>query len=185
MKGVLRTRVGYCGGEKETPTYYSLGDHTEAMSIDYDPSVTSYDAMLALFWDAHRCERNNTSRQYINALFPRNAAQAETAKVSLAARAAQLGIAESKVATEIIPIERFTYAEGYHHKYYLTRHADLRGFLERTYPSEKAFADSTAGTRLNAYLGSGVGLDWPSFLAELPSYGLPESLEANVRSSAR
>jgi hypothetical protein len=30
-----------------------------------------------------------------------------------------------------------------------------------------------------------MDLDWPSFLAELPSYGLPETLEANVRSAAR
>ena len=182
---MLRTRAGYCGGEEKHPTYYSIGGHTEAISIDYDPAVTSYETMLGLFWETHRCERNNMSTQYMNAVFTRDPVQAEKAKASLAARAKSLGIAEAKVATKIIAIDRFTYAEGYHHKYYLTRHAELRGFLERTYPDEKAFADSTAGTRLNAYLGSGMDLDWANFLAELPSYGLPEALEANVRSAAR
>ncbi|NIP94985.1 MAG: peptide-methionine (S)-S-oxide reductase, partial [Akkermansiaceae bacterium] len=36
---MLRTRVGYCGGTKENPTYRSLGDHTEAIAIDFDPTV--------------------------------------------------------------------------------------------------------------------------------------------------
>ena len=30
-KGVIRTRVGYAGGSKKNPTYYSLGDHTETI----------------------------------------------------------------------------------------------------------------------------------------------------------
>ena len=43
-KGVLRTRVGYAGGTKPSPTYYSLGDHTETVELDYDPEVRELDA---------------------------------------------------------------------------------------------------------------------------------------------
>ena len=42
-KGVLRTRVGYAGGTKPSPTYYSLGDHTETVELDYDPEVRELD----------------------------------------------------------------------------------------------------------------------------------------------
>jgi hypothetical protein len=41
IKGVIRTRVGYTGGKKKNPTYHSLGDHSESIQIDYDPSMIS------------------------------------------------------------------------------------------------------------------------------------------------
>jgi peptide-methionine (S)-S-oxide reductase len=85
------------------------------------------------------------------------------------------------IATGILPIKNFTYAEDYHQKYYLTRYSDIREFLTKTYRSEKALADSTAATRLNAYLGSGMQRNWQSFLAELASYGLPENIEQSLR----
>ena len=88
------------------------------------------------------------------------------------------------VATEIIPIGKFTYAEGYHHKYYLTRYEEIRGFLEATYPDAKSLADSAVAMRLNAYLGSGMMRDWERFLAELPGYGLPQAIESSLRETA-
>ena len=174
---MLRTRVGYCGGTKEKPSYYSLGDHTEAFSIDYDPGVLSYEDLLGYFWNGHRCDRNNTSRQYINAVFYRDEEQRALAETSRDAQG-------KSVATEIIPIGKFTYAEGYHHKYYLTRYTEIRDFLEQTYSEAKSLADSTVAMRLNAYLGSGMMRDWQRFLAELPEYGLPEAIEETMRDTA-
>ena len=78
----------------------------------------------------------------------------------------------------------FTYAEGYHHKYYLTRYAEIREFLEMTYPEAKSLADSTVAMRLNAYLGSGMQRDWERFLAELADFGLPPKIEAGLRETA-
>ena len=85
----------------------------------------------------------------------------------------------------MLPIQNFTYAEGYHQKYYLTRYSDIRDFLTKTYPGEKALADSTVATRLNAYLGSGMQRNWQTFLAELSSYGLPENIEQSLRKSCQ
>ena len=48
-----RTRVGYSGGTRENPTYTALGDHTETLQIDFDPSVVSYRDLLAIFWAGH------------------------------------------------------------------------------------------------------------------------------------
>lgn len=174
---MLRTRVGYCGGTKEKPSYYSLGDHTEAFSIDYDPAVLSYGDLLGYFWNGHRCDRNHTSRQYMNAVFYRDEAQRVQAEESRDSQGA-------KVATEILPIGKFTYAEGYHHKYYLTRYEEIRSFLEKTYPDAKSLGDSAVAMRLNAYLGSGMMRDWQRFLDELPRYGLPEAITGSLRETA-
>ena len=40
--------MGYCGGSKAKPTYYMLGDHTEAISIDFDPKAISYEDLLGI-----------------------------------------------------------------------------------------------------------------------------------------
>lgn len=181
---MLRTRVGYCGGKKEKPTYYSLGDHTEAISIDYNPKVITYEQLLAHFWSSHRCDLSNRSRQYMNAVFYQNKEQQKIAEKSRAKEAQRRQISVASVKTEIIPVREFTYAETYHQKYYLTRHSDVRGFLSKTYPGAKSLADSTVATRLNAYLGSGMQKNWKTFLKELPTYGLPPAIEIRLKKEA-
>lgn len=161
-----------------------LGDHTEAISIDYDPKVITYEQLLGYFWKAHRCDLNNSSRQYMNAVFYQNDEQKKIAEKSRDAEAKRRGISISSVKTEIIPVRKFTYAEAYHQKYYLTRYSDVRDFLSKTYPDGKSLADSTVATRLNAYLGSGMNRGWKGFLKELPKYGLPEKLEKQLHKVA-
>ena len=53
VPGVVRTRVGYAGGNTQNPSYHDLGGHTESIQIDYDPTQTSYKTMLELFWANH------------------------------------------------------------------------------------------------------------------------------------
>lgn len=161
-----------------------MGDHTEAVSIDFDPSVTSYQKLLTYFWNSHRCDSTNSSTQYMNAVFYQNDAQKVLAEKSLAQQAKYLDMAVSDINTKILPVREFTYAESYHQKYRLKRGSDVRKFLEETYPTAKAMADSTVATRLNAYLGTGTSRSWRTFLKELPNYGLPEDLEAKVRTIA-
>ncbi len=162
-----------------------MGDHTEAISIDFDPKVISYEQLLDHFWNAHRCDRNNSSRQYMNAVFYQNDNQRKAAETSRVKQAERLGISIGDVQTEILPVLKFTYAENYHQKYYLTRYSDVREFLSKTYPDAKSLADSTVATRLNAYLGSGMKKDWKAFLAELPSYGLPDKLRSQLEKQAK
>lgn len=180
----MRTRVGYCGGRKEHPTYHDLGDHTEAISLDYDPSAISYKQLLDLFWSSHRCDRTNGSLQYMNAIFYRNDEQKALAQASLVKRASQIGIAESGIQTAVVPVHIFTYAEVYHQKYYLTRYAELREFLNNVYPDGKSLGDSAVATLLNAYLGSGMERNWELFRKELNAFGLPEKLELALRKTA-
>ncbi len=156
-----------------------MGDHTEAISIDFDPEVISYNELLEHFWQGHRCERNNSSTQYQNAVFYRNDEQKEQAEAALKNRAAALGITPEKVATKIIPVKTFTYAEKYHQKYAIR--GDIREAIDGLYPDAKSLADSTVATRLNAYLGDGIDQDRAKFLNELSDYGLPNAIEDTIR----
>ncbi len=162
-----------------------MGDHTEAISIDYDPEILHYADLLDRFWQGHRCERTGFGTQYRKAVFYRNEEQKKIAETSRAKEAERLGIPVTQIATEIVPIQQFTYAEGYHQKYLLGREHDLRAFLEEKYPDAKSLADSTVATRLNAFLGSGMEKNWARFLEELPEYGLPERLQERLEKKAR
>lgn len=85
-----------------------------------------------------------------------------------------------KVETEIIPVKEFTYAEGYHQKYYLTQFRELRAFLEANYPDTKSLADSTVAARLNAALFSGFGDPRRIVEEEIDRYDLPDDLRQSV-----
>ncbi len=171
--------MGYCGGDIAKPNYYSMGDHTEAISIDFDPTVITYSEILEYFWRGHRCDRNNSSTQYMNAIFYRNEEQRKVAQQTLQIKAASLNIAPEQVATKILPVKEFTYAEKYHQKYAIK--GEIRDYLNSLYPDAKSLADSTIATRFNAYLGHGFSRDNKMFLTELEIYELPEKIEKLVR----
>lgn len=181
----MRTRVGYAGGDKENPTYRSLGDHTEAIAIDYDPKVISYEDLLRHFFDGHNCAVSFGGRQYMNAVFYHDATQKKLAEQARNEAAKRRGIRASEVKTGIFPATAFTYAEEYHQKYALTRHPQVRAFLLEHYPGPKALADSTVATKLNAWLGSGLNHDRSTLAQEIESFGLPENLQKYVLSAAK
>ena len=57
IKGVVSTRAGYTGGKKQNPTYEDVctdkTGHAEAVEIEYDPSIVSYNELLNAFWNMH------------------------------------------------------------------------------------------------------------------------------------
>jgi peptide-methionine (S)-S-oxide reductase len=171
IKGVVRTRVGYSGGEKKDPTYYHLGDHTETIQIDYDPTVISYKELLDVFWRSHDPTLQSWSRQYMNIIFYHNEGQKRLAMETRDREAAREGAA---VQTKILPATRFYPAEPYHQKYQLRRERDIMGEFKAMYPDDKGFVDSTAAARVNGFLG---GYGGPTLLQEeLDSLGLsPEA----------
>ena len=75
---MLRTRVGYTGGTLANPTYRRLGDHTEAIQLDFDPSRVSFEQLLRLFFASHDPHEREASpkgdepykRQYMSAIWP-------------------------------------------------------------------------------------------------------------------
>jgi methionine-S-sulfoxide reductase len=145
---VIRTRVGYTGGTKVNPTYHALGDHSEAVEIDYDPSVVTYGELLEIFWKSHDPGSRSWSRQYRSAIFYHNDEQKRLAIDSKKLEQARIG----SVYTEVLPAGTFYLAEAYHQKYYLRQRPDLLGEIQMIHPGEKGLIDSTAAARINGHL---------------------------------
>ena len=150
---MIRTRVGYSGGTKKNPTYYSLGDHTETFQIDYDPARISYEQLLDIFWKNHDPAIKSWSRQYMAAVFYHNEEQKQLA---IKSRAREEERQKTKIYTDVLPASEFYLAEDYHQKYYLRRERELLREFTAIYPALKDFISSTAVARANGYAGAGT-----------------------------
>ena len=169
---MIRTRVGYAGGQTSSPTYHNIGDHTETVQIDYDPKLISYDQLLDIFWNSHKPTRRSTSGQYMKAVFYHNEQQHKQAMASKSALEDKTG---STVRTEIVPIRSFTMAEDYHQKFTLKGHKGLKNQMMLIYPQHRELVDSTAAARLNGYLGGYGSRD--QLTKEIKSLGLSAESE--------
>jgi peptide-methionine (S)-S-oxide reductase len=147
---VVRTRVGYAGGDSVNPSYYNIGDHSETVQIDYDPGVISYENLLAVFWMTHEPVYESYSRQYDSIILYYDEAQKRLALESKQREEARLG---KKIYTEIRPFSRFYLAEDYHQKYYLRNVTQLFSEYKIIYPDINDLIGSTAAARVNGYLG--------------------------------
>lgn len=159
--------MGYAGGTTPSPTYRSLGDHTETIQIDYDPAVISYEELLDLFWRAHDPTRQSWSRQYMSIIFYHDEEQERLIMESKAREEARLG---REIVTEIAPYTAFYRAEDYHQKYRLRQASALMRDFRQMYPDTVDFVDSTAAARVNGYV-AGYGAV-AQFQEELGRLGL-------------
>ena len=125
--GVYTTAVGYAGGLTPNPTYEEvcsgLTGHTEAVLVVYDPAVTSYDALLKIFWESHdptqgMRQGNDTGTQYRSAIYFNTAAEGDAARASRDRfQEALAGAGLGTITTEIREAPAFYYAEPYHQQY--------------------------------------------------------------------
>jgi peptide-methionine (S)-S-oxide reductase len=126
LPGVLDVESGYMGGTTENPTYkeISRGDtgHAEVTRITYDPSRTTFDQLLDMFWTSHDPTQLNrqgadVGTQYRSVIFfhdDEQRAQAEASKAALDAS----GELDRPVVTEISAASTYYPAEDYHQDYY-------------------------------------------------------------------
>ena len=144
----MRTRVGYAGGTTAAPTYRNIGDHTEAVQVDFDPAVISFDELLERFWSEHNACRTPFSTQYASILFHDGDAQRRAAEASAAEVVQQRG---RELTTRVEPLRRFFAAEDYHQQYALRSDRALLEQARRWLPDDAAVRDSTLAAKLNAY----------------------------------
>eukprot|EP00055_Hartaetosiga_balthica_P002722 m.5020 g.5020 ORF g.5020 m.5020 type:complete len:128 (+) comp2325_c0_seq1:244-627(+) len=116
MDGVIRTRVGYTGGSRANPTYYSLGDNTESIQIEFDPTVISYDALLDKFWSNHDASRKSRV-QYQSGIWYESEEQKKAIEKAVAYQSKLPRYNGRKIASHIAPLGDFYLAEDYHQKY--------------------------------------------------------------------
>ena len=124
VEGVVRTRVGYTGGQTTNPTYEQVCSdttgHAEAVDVWFDPAVLSYEDLLNVFWSIHDPTTRNRQgwdfgSQYRSAIFFHDANQEE---VAITSRDARQDKAARPIVTEIVPAPEFHDAEGYHQRYF-------------------------------------------------------------------
>jgi peptide-methionine (S)-S-oxide reductase len=126
-EGVYTTAVGYGGGYTPNPSYEEVCSagtgHAEAVLAVFDPSVTSYDAMLRLFWENHdptqgMRQGNDVGTQYRSAIYWQTEAQRDAALASRETYQKELSAAGyGEISTEITQAGPFYYAEDYHQQY--------------------------------------------------------------------
>lgn len=163
------------------PTYRKIGDHTEAIEIDFAPSVISFEEVLSLIWASHNPLRNFGGRQYRHAIWYHGKEQKMVTEKSRDQLGGHLGIPVEKIQTAVEPIGIFTYAEDYHQKYLLRRQSRFIDQLLALYPDHLSFTDSAVATRLNGWFGNGSNLDTVKFREEVATYGLPDDLTARIQ----
>jgi peptide-methionine (S)-S-oxide reductase len=125
--GVFTTAVGYAGGYTPNPTYREVCSgqtgHAEVVLVVFDPKVTSYAAMLKLFWENHdptqgMRQGNDHGTQYRSAIYAFSPEQREAALASQRAFQDRLEVAGyDRITTEIADAPAFYYAEEYHQQY--------------------------------------------------------------------
>ena len=119
--GVLRTRVGYTGGDVPDATYRHHGTHAEANEIEFDPTVTSYRTLLEFFFQIHDPttrdrQGNDRGTSYRSAIYYTNPEQEAVAEDTIADVDAS-GLWPGKVVTEVAPAGPFWEAEPEHQDY--------------------------------------------------------------------
>ncbi len=121
LPGVLSTRVGYSGGDVANATYRDHGTHAEAIEIVFDPSQTSYRALLEFFFQIHDPttvdrQGNDRGSSYRSAIYYASDEQRRVAEDTIADVEAS-SLWPGKVVTELAPTGPFWEAEPEHQDY--------------------------------------------------------------------
>jgi peptide-methionine (S)-S-oxide reductase len=123
LNGVIATAVGYTAGHTTNPTYREVCNkttgHAEAVLVEFDPKIVSYEALLDLFWHLHDPTTLNRQGpdigdQYRSAIYYFNEEQKNLALETKEKTQKEL---KNPIVTQIVPTEKFYNAEDYHQQY--------------------------------------------------------------------
>ncbi|MFT5581665.1 MAG: peptide-methionine (S)-S-oxide reductase [Lentimonas sp.] len=124
VKGVGEVESGYTGGTEKNPSYELICTgstrHAEAVRVNYNSDLVSYETLLTVFFDSHDPSTLNQQGpdrgpQYRSAIFYQND------KERIAAQSYIDGLKTSKkykqITTQLAPLTKFYIAEEYHQDY--------------------------------------------------------------------
>ena len=125
--GVVTTAVGYAGGYTPNATYEEacsgLTGHAEVVLVVFDLLQTSFEKLLAVFWEAHdptqgMRQGNDLGSQYRSVIYctsDEQLAQAQASAQTVQKQLTALGF--GAITTDICAAPTFYYAEEYHQQY--------------------------------------------------------------------
>jgi peptide-methionine (S)-S-oxide reductase len=132
LKGVKSVTSGYIGGKVPNPTYKDvctgLTGHAEAIEIEYDPAVVSFEKLLEVFFATHDPTTLNrqgadVGTQYRSGVYYHDDEQKRIAE-QVIAKLDGAKVFPGKIVTEVTKASIFYPAEGYHQDYFAKNPGD-------------------------------------------------------------
>ena len=123
IDGVIKTEVGYCGGNSSKVTYKEVctgnTNHAEVVKLDFDEKIISYEKILKIFFEIHDPTTLNSQgpdfgTQYRSEIFYLNDQQKNIAEKMTEKENLKLS---GKVVTKISIVKNYCPAEEYHQRY--------------------------------------------------------------------
>ena len=123
LEGVIKTEVGYCGGDSKTVTYKEVctgnTNHAEVVKLDFDPKIVSYEKILDFFFEIHNSTTLNSQgpdfgTQYRSEIFYLSDRQKEIAENVIKKVNLKLS---GNVVTKSSLLKNYCAAEEYHQRY--------------------------------------------------------------------
>tara|TARA_B100000579_G_C22118803_1_gene526528 strand:- start:88 stop:528 length:441 start_codon:yes stop_codon:yes gene_type:complete len=123
LDGIIKTEVGYCGGNSDKTTYEKVcsgtTNHAEVVKLEFDPKIISYEKILSYFFEIHDPTTLNSQgpdigTQYRSEIFYVNDNQKKIAKKIIEENNKKLS---GKVVTKLSILKNYCIAEDYHQKY--------------------------------------------------------------------
>ena len=123
IDGIIRTEVGYCGGNSAETTYKEVctdkTNHAEVVKLEYDPKIISYEEILHYFFKIHdpttlNSQGPNFGTQYRSEIFYLNSNQKVIAEKIIEKENKKLS---GKIVTKLSIVKNYCTAEEYHQKY--------------------------------------------------------------------
>lgn len=125
LHGVIKTRVGYTGGQLKDPAYADVKTgrtgHAEAVEVTYDPADISYRQIIEFFFKIHdpttlNSQGNDHGTQYRSAIFVASKEELETAR-DVIQEVRNSNFWKDPICTEIAWAQNFYEAEAVHQNY--------------------------------------------------------------------
>ena len=123
LEGIYRTEVGYCGGNSPNTNYREVctgtTNHAEAVKLEFDPKVISYEEIIKKFFEFHDPTTLNSQgpdfgTQYRSEIFYLNDEQKKIAQKVINEENVRLS---GRVVTKLSELKNYCAAEEYHQKY--------------------------------------------------------------------
>ncbi len=154
-----------------------MGDHTETIEIDFDPTLICFEQIMEVFWENHHPSRRRGygGRQYMSLLLYHNEIQKN--------EALQIKRKWEKIRGEVIPTEiksytQFFLAEEKHQKYYLKRYKTAYEAVRELFTTHDQFVQSTLIARLNGFVREFGTLS--DLKSEIETWGLSKSDQIRI-----
>jgi peptide-methionine (S)-S-oxide reductase len=126
VKGVISVTSGYTGGHAKNPTYMEICNgntgHAEALEVEYDADVLTFDELLLVFFKTHtpttlNRQGNDVGTQYRSAIFYHTDEQRQQSEAMIK-KLTEENVFDKPIVTEVTPVSEFYKAEDSHQNYY-------------------------------------------------------------------